>query len=187
MILPLYKWGKCVFAYHLNFLIPKSLVSCCCCSVSKSCPTLLDPLDSSTLGFPVLHDLPEFAQTHVRWVGDAIQPSHPLLSPSPAFSLSQRQGPFQWISSSHHVAKVLWSFSFSICPSNQYSLLISFRMDWLDLLAIQGTLKRLLQHHSSKASILQRSAFFMVHLSPPSRSSGKRMANVNQGKHTSKK
>ena len=91
------------------------------------------------------------------------QPSHPLSSPSPAFNLSQHQGLFQWVSSSHQVAKVLsLSLRFSISPSNEYSGLISFRIDWLDLLAIPGTLKSLLQHHSSKASILQRSASFMV-------------------------
>ena len=82
--------------------------SCCsCCSVSQSCPTLCDPVDCSTPGFPVLHHLPELAQTHIRWLGDAIQPSHPLSPPSPAFSLSQHQGLFQWVGSSHQVAKVL--------------------------------------------------------------------------------
>ena len=136
-----------------------------CCLVTKSCPTLCHPMDCSTPGFSVLHYLPKFVQTHVHWVSDAIQPSHPLLSPSPpAFNLSQNRGLFQWISSSHQVPKY-WSFSFSISPSNGYSGLISFRMDWLDLLAVQGTLKSLLQHHSSKASILQCSAFFVVELS----------------------
>ena len=77
------------------------------CSVAQSCPTLCDPMDSRTSGFPVLHHLSELAQTHVHWVGDVIQPSHPLLSPSPAFNLSQHQGLFQWASSSHQVAKVL--------------------------------------------------------------------------------
>ena len=95
-------------------------------------------------------------------IGDAIQPSHPLLSPSPpAFNLSQHQGLFQWVGSSHQWPKY-WSFRFNISPSNEYSELISFRMDWLDLLAVQQTLKSLLQHHSSKASILLCSAFFMV-------------------------
>ena len=93
-------------------------------------------------------------QTHVHQVSDAVQPSHPLSPPSPAFSLSQHQGLFHWVSSSHQVAKLL-EFSFSISPSNEYLGLISFRMDWLDLLAVQGTLKSLLQHHSSKASVLQ--------------------------------
>ena len=134
-------------------------------SVTQSRPTLCDPGDCSMPGLPVHHQLQEFTQTHVHWVSDAIQPSHPLSSPSPpAFSLSQHQGLIKWVSSLHQVAKVL-SFSFSIGPSNEYSGLISFSMDWLDLFAVQGTLKSLLQHHSSKASILQRSAFFIVQLS----------------------
>ena len=93
-------------------------------------------------GFPVHHQLPELDQTHVHWVGDAIQPSHPLSSPSPpAFDLSQHQVLFQWVSSSHHVAKVIGASASTISPSNEYSGLISFRIDWLDLLAVQGTLK----------------------------------------------
>ena len=105
-------------------------------------------------GFPVHHQPPELTQTHVHWVGKAIQPSHPLSSPCPpTFKLSQHQGLFKWVNSLPQVAKV-WSFSFSISPSNEYSGLISFRMDWLNVLAIEGTLKSLLQHHSSKASIL---------------------------------
>ena len=103
---------------------------------------------------------PRVYSTHVHWVGDAIQPSHPLSSPfSPAFNLSHHQGLSKWVSSSHQVAKY-WGVSFSISPSNEYSGLVSFRMDWLDLLAVHGTLKSLLQHHSSKASILRHSAFF---------------------------
>ena len=99
------------------------------------------PMDGSMPGFPVHHQLPELVQTCVHQVGDAIQPSHPLSSPSsPTFNLSQHQGLFQWVSSSHQMAKVL-EFSFSISPSNEYSGLISFRIDWLDLLAVQGTLK----------------------------------------------
>ena len=110
------------------------------------------PMNCSTPGLPVHHQLSEFTQAHVHWVGDALQPSHPHSSPSPpAFNLSQHQGLFQWVDSSHQVPKY-WSFSFSISPFNEYSGLISFRMDWLDLLAVQGTLKSLLQHHSSKAS-----------------------------------
>ena len=121
--------------------------------------TLCDPMDCSTPGFPAFHQLLELAQTHVHRVGDAVQPSHLLLSPSPpAFNLSQHQGLFQEVSSSIRWQK-FWSFSFSISPFNEYSGLISFRMDWLDLLAVQGTLKSLLQHHSSKASNLQCSAF----------------------------
>ena len=142
-------------------------------SVAQSCLTLCDLMDCSMPGIPVHYQLPEFTQTHVHWVGDDIQPSHPLLSPSPpAFNLSQYQGLFQWVSSSHQVAKY-WSFSFSINPSNEYSRLISFRMDWLDFLATQGTLKSLLQHHSSKASSLQPSAFFTVQLSHPCMTTGK--------------
>ena len=125
---------------------------------------LCNPVDCSTPGFPVHHQLPEPAQTHIHQVGDAIQPSHPLSSPSPsAFNLSQHQGLFQGVSSSHQVAKVL-EFHLSISPSNEYSAMISFRINWLDLFPFQGTLKSLLQHHSSKASILQHSAFFTVHL-----------------------
>ena len=114
-------------------------------------------MDCSMPGLPVHHQHLEFTQTHVHWVGVPIQPSHPLLSPSsPAFNPSQHQGLFQWVSSSHQVAKE-WSFSFSISPSNEYSELISFRIDWFDLLAVQGTPKSLLQHHSSKASFLRHS------------------------------
>ena len=133
-------------------------------------------MDCSTPVFPVLHHLPELAQTHVHWVGDAIQSSHPLspLSP-PALNLSQHQGLFQWVSSSPRWPKY-WSFSFNISPSNEHPGLISFRMDGLDLLAVRGTLKSLLQHHSSKASILQPSAFFIVQLSHPYIITGKTVA-----------
>ena len=124
---------------------------------TQSCQTLCDPMDCSISGLPVLHYLPEFAQTHVHWVSDAIQPSPPLSSPSPpAFNESTLC--IRWPN--------YWSFRFSTSPSNKYSGLISFRMDWLDLLAIQGTRKSLLQHHSSKASILWHPAIFMVQLSP---------------------
>ena len=132
------------------------------CSVTQLCLTLWDPMDCSTPGFPVLHYLPEFAQNQIHWVNDAIQLSHPLSPPSPpALNLSQHQGLFQWVSSWHQGPKY-WSFSFSISPSNEYSGLISFMIDWLDLLAVQRTLKSLLQHHSSKASVLWHSASFMV-------------------------
>ena len=142
--------------------------------VSQSCPTLCNPMDCSTPGFPVHHQLPESTQTHVHQVGDAIQPSHPLSSPSPpAFNLSQHQGLFKWV-------RKYWSFSFSISPFNEYSGLISFRMDWLDVLAVQGTLKSLLQHRSSKASILQLSAFFTVQLSHPYMTTGKTIALTKQ-------
>ena len=135
--------------------------------------TLCDPIDCSMPGFPVLHYLPEFAQTYVHWVGDAIQPSHPLLSPFPPdFSLSQHQGLFSWVDSLYQMAKVS-ELQLQHQSSNEYSALISFRIDRFDLLAVQGTLKSLLQHHSSKASILQRSALFIVQLSHPYMTTGK--------------
>ena len=124
-------------------------------------------MDCSTPGFPVPHHLLELAQTHVHWFGDAIQPSHPLSPPSPpAFNLSQHQGLSNELALHIRWPKY-WSFSFSICPSNEYSGLISFRMDWFDLLEVQQTLKSLLQHHSSKASILWCSASFIVQVSHP--------------------
>ena len=137
-------------------------------SVTQLCLTLCDPMDCSTPGFPVHHQLLELAQTHVHQVGDAIQPSHPVLSLSPpAFTLSHHQGLCQWVSSSHRVAKVL-EFQFQH-QSFQWAFRIDFlTIDWFDLLAVQGTLKSLLQHHSSKASVLQCSAFFIVQLSHPS-------------------
>ena len=142
-------------------------------SVDQSCLTVSDPMDCSMPGLPVHHQLPGLTQTHVHWVGGAIQPSHPLSSPSPpAFNLSQHQSLFKWVSLHIRWPKY-WSFCFSISPSHEYSGLISFRMDWLDLLAIQGTLKSLLQHHSSKASVLRCSAFFIVQLSHPYKTPGK--------------
>ena len=130
-------------------------------------------MDYSMPGFPVLHYLLEFAQTHGHWLDDTIQPSHPQSSLSPpALNLSQHQGLFQWVSSSHQAAKY-WSFGFSIRPSNEPSGLISFRIVWFDLLAFQGTLKSLLQHHKSKALVHWRSAFFMVQLSLPYMTTGK--------------
>ena len=144
--------------------------------VDQSCLTLCDPMDCSTPDLPVHHQLLEATQTHVHRVGDAIQPSHPLSSPSPpTFNLSQHQ-----VFSYDSVLCIRWpkdwSFRSSISPSNEYSVLISFRMDWLDLLEVQGTLKSLLQHHHSKASILLRSAFFMIQLSHPYMTSGKTIA-----------
>ena len=125
-------------------------------------------------GFPVFfHYLLQFVQTHVHWVYDAIQPSHLLLPPSPsALNLSQHWGLFQRVSSSHQVAKVL-EFQLQSQSFNKYSGLISFRMEWLELLAVQATLKGLLQHHSSKPSILRCSAFFIVQLSHPYVTTGK--------------
>ena len=127
------------------------------CSVqynsAQPCLTLCDPMDCSTLGFPIHRQLPEIFQTQVHWVGDAIILCHPLLPPSifPSIRVFSNESvlcQYRW--------PKYWSFSFSISPSNEHSGLISFRMDWLDLLAVQGTLKSLLQHHSSKASILWR-------------------------------
>ena len=137
-------------------------------------------MDCSTPGFPVHPQFLELAQTHVHRVSDAIQPFHPLSFPSPpAFNLPQHQGLFKGAHFSRHVARC-WSFSFSISPSNEYSGLISFRMDWLDLLTVQGTLKSLLEHHSSKASILQCSVFFIVQLSHPCMTTGKTIALSKQ-------
>ena len=142
--------------------------------------TLCDPMDCSTPGLPVHHQLLELAKTHVHPVSDAIQPSHPL-SPRlllPSIFLSIRV--FSNESVLHIRWPKYWSFSFSISPSNEDSGLISFRMDWLDLLAAQGTLKSLLQHHSSKASIHRHSALFMVQLSHPYMTTGKIIALTRQ-------
>ena len=129
-----------------------------------------------TPGLPVHHQLPESTQTHVHWISDAIQPSHPLLSPSPPASIFPSIRVISNESALHIRWPKDWSFSFNISPSNEYPGLISFRMDWLDLLAVQGTLKSLLQHHSSKASILWWSAFFIVQLSHPYMTTGKTVA-----------
>ena len=147
------------------FLAWKSLYALLCdqlnvqfSSVAQLCPTFCDPIDCSTPGFPVHHRLPELAQTHVQQVSDVIQPSHPLSSPSPAFNLAQHQGLFHWVSSLHQAAIKYWGFSFTISPSNEYSVLISFRMDWLDLLAVQGTLE-------SSNTTVQKHQFFGTQLS----------------------
>ena len=133
-------------------------------SVAHLCLTLCDPMDCSMPGFTVHLRLLKLAQTHVHWVGDAIQPSHPLLCPSLPWCI-----PSIRVFSSESVLCIrwpkYWSFSFSISPSNEYSGLISFRMDLLGLLAVQRTLKSLLQHHSSKALILWCTDFFIVQLS----------------------
>ena len=132
-------------------------------------------MDCSTSGFLVCHQLLELTQTHVHQVGDAIQPSHPLLSPSPTFNLARHQG-----LSNESVLCIrwpkYWCFSFSISPFNEYPGLISFRIDWFDLLAVQGTLKSLLQHYSSKASVLWCLALFIVQLSHPYMTTGKTTA-----------
>ena len=140
-------------------------------SVTQSCLTLCHPRDCRVPGFFVHHQLLELTQTYVHRVSDAIQPSHPLSSPSPlAFNLIR-------VFSKESVLCIrwpkYWSFSFSISLCNEYSGLISFRFDWFDLLAVQGTLKSLLQHHSSKVPILWCSCFFMVHLSHPHMTTGK--------------
>ena len=144
-------------------------------SVTQSCPTLCDLMNRSTPGFPVHHQLPEFTQTHVHRVGDAIQSSHLLSTPSPPAIFPQI-----WVFSNESALRIrwpkYWNFSFSTSPSSEYSGLISFRMDWLDLLGVQGTLKSLLQHHSSEASILWCSAFFIVQLSHPYMTAGKTIA-----------
>ena len=133
-------------------------------SVSTSCLTLCDPMDCSTPGFPAHHQLLELTQAHVHQVSDAIQPSHPLsfllllppIPPSIRVFSNESTLRMRWLK--------YWSFSFSIIPSKEIPGLISFRMDWLDLLAVQGTLKSLLQNQSSKASILRHTAFFRVQL-----------------------
>ena len=144
-------------------------------SVAQLCPTLCYPMNCSMPGCFVHHQLPELDQTCVHGVSDAIQPSHPLLSHSPpAFNLpsirvfSNQSGCISW--------QKYWSFSFSISPSNKYSGLISFRIDWFDLLAVQGTLKSLLQHHSSKESNLKHLAFIMAQFSHPYMTTGKSTA-----------
>ena len=131
---------------------------------------LCDHMNFSMPGFPVHHQIPEPAQTPVHWLGNDIQPSYPLSSPSPVFNLYR-------VFSSESILRMrwpkYWSFSFSMSPSSEYSRLISLRIDRLDLLAVQGTLKSLLQHHSSKASILQHSAFLILQLSHPYMITGK--------------
>ena len=145
-------------AYHISQSVS---------SAAQSCLALCNPMDCSMPGFPVHHQLPEFTQTHVCWVSDAIQPSHPLLSlSSPTFNLSQPQGLFKWVISSIRWPKY-WSFSFNISPTSEYSGLITLKIDWYDLLAVQGTFRSVLQHHSPKTSIFQHSAFFTVQLSQP--------------------
>ena len=150
-------------------------------SVAQLCPTLCNTMDCSMPGFLLHHQRPQLAQSHGHWVSDAIQQSHSLLSPSPsAFSLSQYQG----FLSNQSVLRIrwpkYWSFSFSISPSNEYSGLISFRIDCLDLLAVQGTLKSLLQHHSSKASTFRLSDFFTVQFPHPYMTTRKTIALTRQ-------
>ena len=143
-------------------------------SVTQSCLTLCDPMNYSTPGLPVHHQLPEFTQTHVHPVSDAIQPPNPLSSPSPPAPNPPSIRVFSKESTLHMRWPKYWSFSFSIIPSKEIPGMIFFRMDWLDLLVVQGTLKSLLQHHSSKASIIWPSAFFTVQLSHPYMTAGKK-------------
>ena len=149
-----------LFLLPLWLTSPWSLCAQFSCSVMSDC----NPMDCSTPSLSVHQQLLEFAQAHVHLVNDAIQPSHPLSSPCPLPSIF----PSIKVFSNESVLCIrwpkFWRFSFSISPSNEYSQLISFRIDWLDLLGVQGTLKSLLQHHSSKASVLCHSAFFIVHL-----------------------
>ena len=142
-------------------------------SIAQSCPTLFDPMNRSTPGLPVLHQCLQFTQTHLHRVGDAIQPSHPLLSPSPPAPIPPSIRVFSNESAPRMRWPKYWGFSFVTSPSNEHPGLISFRMDWLDLPAVQGTPKSLVQHHSSKSSILQHSAFFTVQLSHPYMTAGK--------------
>ena len=141
-----------------------------------SCVWLCDPMDCSTPGFPVLNYLQEFAQTHLHWVSDAIQTSHPVTSFCP--QCFPESGPFSmsWLFTS--ASQSFGSFSFSISPSNEYSGFISFRIDWFDLPVVQGTLSSLLQHHNSKASVLQHSAFFMIQISHLYMTTGKTIALI---------
>ena len=145
-------------------------------SVTQSCPTLCNPMNWSMPGLPVHHQLQEFTQTHAHRVGDAIQPSHPLSSPLLLPPIPPSIRVFSNESTLNMRWPKYWSFSFSISPSNEHPGLISFRMDRLDLLSVQRTLRSLLQHHSSKASILQHSAFFTVQLSHVYMTTGKTIA-----------
>ena len=156
-------------------------------SAAPSCPALCNPMDCSTTGFPVHHQLQELAETHVHWVSvmsiESMMPSNHLILCCPLLFLPSIFPSIRVFSKESALLirwPKYWSFSFSISPSNEYSGLISFRTDWLDLLAIQGTLKSLLQHHSSKASILHCSVFFIVQLSHPYMTTRKTIALTRQ-------
>ena len=160
-------------------LILHPVGSCCCyCSVAKLCPTLCDPMNYSAPGFPVLYYLPGLLKLMSI---ESVKPSNhlivccpllliPTLFPSIRFFSNELALCIRW--------PKYWSFSFSTSPSNEYSGLISFRIEWFDILAVQGALTSLLQHHSSKASILQHSAFFMVQLSHPYMTTGKTISLI---------
>ena len=160
-----YLFVCCVFWFLIQFS-----------SVTQSCLTVCDPMSSSTAGLPVHHQLLEFTQTHVLV---SVIPSSHLIFCRPLLLLPPIP-PNIRVFSNESVLCIrwpkCWCFSFSNSPSKKYSGLISFRMDWLDLLAVQGTLKSLLQHHSSKSSILQHSAFFIVQVSHPYMTTGKTIA-----------
>ena len=170
-------WGFCNFySFVLLSLFKLKYSVLQFSSVAQWCPTLCDPMKHSTPGLPVHHQLLESTHIHVHGVGDAIQPSHPLSSPSlPALNISSIRV-FSNESALHIRWPKDWSFSFSISPSNEHPGLIFFRMDQLDLFTVQGTLKSLLQHHSSKASILLHSVIFIVQLSYPYMTTGKTIA-----------
>ena len=198
LLCPVHKWKKVKSLSHVwlfatpwtvactrilspwDFLGKSTAVVChyvqCISSVTQSCPTLCDPMNCSKPGLPVHHHLPEFTQTHGHRVRDAIQPSlphHPLLllppiPPSIRVFYNESTLRMRW--------PKYWSFSFSIIPSKEIPGLISFRMDWLDLLAVPGTPKSLLQYYSSNTLILQHSAFFTVQLSHPYMTTGKNIA-----------
>ena len=157
------------FSLYISYQIPHQSSS-----VAQLCLNLCYLMNCSMPGLPVHHQVPEFTQTHVHQVGNAIQPSHPLSSPTPpAPNPSQYQSLFQGVNPFRMRWPKRWSFSFSISPSNEHPGLISLRIDWLGLLEVQGTLKSLLQHHSSKASILRHSAFFIAQISHPYMTNGK--------------
>ena len=160
---------------HANKVMLKILQVRLFSSVTQSCPTLCNPMDCSTPGLPVHHQLPEFTQTHVI---KSVMPSNHLILCHPLLLLPSIFPSIRVFSNESVLIKrpKYWSFSFNICPSNEHSGLISFRMDWFDLFAVQATLKSLLQHHSSKASILWHSAFFIVQLSHPYMTTGKTIA-----------
>ena len=183
---------QCLISYLLLWLMSKgcgweanaalqwqlsaySLASCC--SVTQLCPTLCDPMDCSTPGFPVLHCLPEFV--HLMFIIESMMPSNHLVLRHPLLLLPSIF-PSIRVFSNESTLRIrwpnYWNFNFSISPSKEYSGLISFRIDWFDLLAVQETLKSLLQHHNSKASILWCSAFFMIQLSHPYITTGKIIA-----------
>ena len=163
-----------------NFKMKKTLNKDSFSSVTQSCLTLCDPMNCSTPGLSVHRKLPEFTQTHVN---ESVMPPSHLILCRPLLLLPSIF-PSIRVFSNESVCRIrwpkYWSFSFNISPYNEHSGLISFRIDWLDLLAVQGSLKSLLQHHSSKASILRRSAFFTVQLSHPYMTTGKTIALTRQ-------